>query len=566
MNHIRDKKMWWVVNFCRPDVNIDPGPVFSVLGLASAMIALTLGAMAILAFTHGPGPALAIIPLVGNNNALMRRLERRLGAMLNPNWRFYNDPTPVMAAPESGQFADKIEDLQGELLDLSQKMTNIQATAKAEQNRSLTEAESISLDAMLSRFDAVYNEIERRQRIARAVSTTQVSAGRRTSSGGGTGTGAERESYRPASASPNFANDRDKWGWRTFGEFARSVKNAMRPGSNMSVDPRLIANVGGPDVTGNGETNEDGGFAVPPDFRREIMQKIAGEDSLLARTDGYTTESNMITFPTDETAPWQSSGGIQAYWLGEGEKKTQSKPALKSFDVKLHKLAALIPMTDEILDDAAVMTTYLRRKAPDVIGFKVNHAIINGLGDGSLMPFGMLGSAARVTVERNTSSPASPFTFDDAVNMWTRLFRPCRANAIWLINQSIETAMLKMAFPGAGTAVPVYLPPGGLSQTPYGTLLGRPVIPTEACAEVGTEGDIILCDLKQYVTAQKVGGMRQDISMHLFFDYDITAFRFVLRVGGKPWWSAPVSAAPGSENSPSTAVTRSCYVTLGDEA
>jgi HK97 family phage major capsid protein len=57
-------------------------------------------------------------------------------------------------------------------------------------------------------------------------------------------------------------------------------------------------------------------------------------------------------------------------------------------------------------------------------------------------------------------------------------------------------------------------------------------------------------DLSQYMSVVKAGGIRQDVSIHLFFDYDITAFRFVLRVGGQPWWNAPITRQNGLSRSP----------------
>jgi HK97 family phage major capsid protein len=117
---------------------------------------------------------------------------------------------------------------------------------------------------------------------------------------------------------------------------------------------------------------------------------------------------------------------------------------------------------------------------------------------------------------------------------------------------------MTMQFPGTGTAVPAYLPPGGLSAQPYGTLMGRPVISTEAAGALGDVGDISFVDFSQYMSVLKSGGVRQDISIHLFFDYDITAFRFVLRVGGQPWWNSPIARANGLSRSP--------FVTLGARA
>jgi hypothetical protein len=51
-----------------------------------------------------------------------------------------------------------------------------------------------------------------------------------------------------------------------------------------------------------------------------------------------TTSSNAITVPTDETTPWQSTGGVQAYWESEGGQKTQSKPQLREVTVKANKI------------------------------------------------------------------------------------------------------------------------------------------------------------------------------------------------------------------------------------
>jgi HK97 family phage major capsid protein len=81
---------------------------------------------------------------------------------------------------------------------------------------------------------------------------------------------------------------------------------------------------------------------------------------------------------------------------------------------------------------------------------------------------------------------------------------------------------------------------------PYGTLLGRPVVPIQSCKTVGDVGDIIFASLPQYCAAVKTGGVQQDVSMHLWFDYATTAFRFILRVGGQPWWRAPITPKNGT--------------------
>jgi HK97 family phage major capsid protein len=105
----------------------------------------------------------------------------------------------------------------------------------------------------------------------------------------------------------------------------------------------------------------------------------------------------------------------------------------------------------------------------------------------------------------------------------------------------------------------VYMPPGGLSQQPYATLMGRPVMPVEYCATLGTVGDIILIDLSQWVLAKKRGGPQAAATAHLYFNTDEQAFRLVFRVDAQPWWASALTPYKGSN-------TQSCAVTLATRA
>ena len=143
--------------------------------------------------------------------------------------------------------------------------------------------------------------------------------------------------------------------------------------------------------------------------------------------------------------------------------------------------------------------------------------------------------------------------------MWARFYAGSRPRAIWLANQDVETAFMAMQFPSTAGTFPVYLPPGGLSSSPYSQLLGRPVVVTEACETLGDLGDLILADMSAYMTIRKAAGIRTDTSIHLYFDQDITSFRFVFRVGGIPWWSGPIARRDGTN-------TLSAFVTLAERA
>jgi hypothetical protein len=82
--------------------------------------------------------------------------------------------------------------------------------------------------------------------------------------------------------------------------------------------------------------------------------------------------TNSKTMPIDMTTPWDSSGGIQVYWDGEGRTMTQSKPKLEEVTFKASKIHCLVPLTEELLEDAPAMDAYLRKKAPEKLDFSIS--------------------------------------------------------------------------------------------------------------------------------------------------------------------------------------------------
>lgn len=462
-----------------------------------------------------------------------------------------------------------IQSLQDRLLELNEEAESIQAAADAEK-RALTETEQQKIDSIFAEFGEVEADIKRRERIQAQSNKLQERMGRRADPNDTVENGAEPQNgarrEQPARAQRMTMREmRDpngtRWGWHNLGEFALAVR-AAHPRAGSRIDPRLIANA--PTSFGQEGVGEDGGFAVPPDFRSTIMQKVTGEQSLLGRCDQLTSGGNTVVFPKDETTPWQSSGGIQAYWEGEGNQLTQSKPNLGSQTYRLNKLTALVPVTEELMDDAPGMDSYLRRKVPERFDSKINTAILRGSGAG--VPLGILNAGCLISVAKETSQPADTIRAQNIFKMYSRMYAPCRSRAVWLINQDIEPQLFAMTLAVqnvAGTenvgGVPVYMPANALAGAPNGSLMGRPIVPVEACSTLGDQGDIVLADLSQYMTIMKTGGIRQDVSMHLWFDYDTLAFRFIMRIAGAPWWGSTITPENGSN-------TRSCFVTLAERA
>lgn len=447
--------------------------------------------------------------------------------------------------------ATSIETMNEELIDLHSQAQDIQNAADAEE-RELTEDENGAIDELMAKFKTIEASIARRERINAATVRLSSSNGRKSDPSAAAD---PVDPVRPNAGLTSLVNHKEKGknGFRDFGEFSKAV--CASAGNGATVDPRLMKNA--PTTFSSEGVGADGGFEIPPDFRTEIMTTIEAETSLLGMTDGMTSSSNTLVLPRDDVSQHDGSNGVQAYWEGEAGQIDQSKMNLKQNIIRLHKLTSLVPVTEELISDGSAIDSYLRRKVPEKFDFKINDAIINGTGAGMLQ--GINKSGALVTVAKESGQVAGSLVFENIINMWSRMSAADRKNAVWLINQDIEPQLLTMSFEGASSSVPAYMPAGGLSGAPYGTLMGRPVMPIESCQALGTAGDIMLVNMKQYLTAMKTGGMRTDVSMHLWFDYDVMAYRFIMRIAGETWRKTPITALNGG-------TTRSPFVRLATRA
>lgn len=356
----------------------------------------------------------------------------------------------------------------------------------------------------------------------------------------------------------------------TFGEFLMAVKDAgmgmvdkrllplrSEDGFNMTkgVGDNLVgsmyhqAYLKNLKQTGLAEgTGALGGFLVSTDQRMDIMSRVYDVGELLQRASMFrvSANSNAMTFNADaETSRVDGSrrGGVRGYWLAEAGTKTASYPEFRQIELKLKKCAALVYATDELLADASALESYIMRIMPEELRFIVEDAMVNGTGVG--MPLGILASGCLVSVGKETGQAAATIVAENVNKMWARMWAPSRRNAVWLYNQDCEPQLRLMQIPVGTGGVAVYVPPGGFSAAPYGTIFGRPCIPCEYAATLGTQGDIILADLSEYYMIEK-GGIEAASSIHVNFVYDETVFRFVYRVDGQPAWNSALTPFKGT--------------------
>lgn len=328
-------------------------------------------------------------------------------------------------------------------------------------------------------------------------------------------------------------------------------------GKHATIDERLLKVKAASGL--NEAVDSDGGFLVQDDFKADLWQLQHSTGLLQSRceTIPISANSNSLRWNAlDETSRANGSrqGGVTVYRAHEAALKTASKPTFKQRELRLEKMIGLFYATDELMQDSTALASMVNGWFGNEFGFKTDDEIINGTGVGECL--GILNAGCTVSVAEETSQTAATIVAANIEKMYSRMYGPSKPKATWYINTSIWPQLFALQHTVGTGGMPVFLPPGGLSASPYGMLLGRPIMEIEQAAALGTVGDIIFADLSQYRMVEK-GGLAADSSIHVQFLYDETVFRFVMRKNGAPTWEKALTPYKGGATA-----TTSPFVTL----
>lgn len=336
--------------------------------------------------------------------------------------------------------------------------------------------------------------------------------------------------------------------FHSLGEQLQAVVNAAK---THVVDKRLLQ-VNDAVKGANEGAGADGGFAVQEDFAGQILETAVSTGDILSRVDSYTVGANsnaarwLMVDETDVSA--SVFGGVQMYWAAEGATVTASRPKFKELKLDLEKMMGFAYATDELLQDAAFMTGFFGSAFTVAANRLLEDAIISG--DGSGKPKGILNSGALIAVDAEAGQAAGTLNARNILKMWSRALTSGRRNMVWMMHPDLEDQLPQLML---GDKL-IWMPEGGISGAQYQTILGRPVLFNDNCQAMGTKGDVLLADLKQYMLLKK-GTAKQDWSMHVEFLTDQMCFRMVLRCNGTPKVTAPITLKNSTR-------TRSPFVTL----
>lgn len=108
-------------------------------------------------------------------------------------------------------------------------------------------------------------------------------------------------------------------------------------------------------TSSTGDDDPKAGLTIPTELRNEVL-RIAESQYGVARRDfmylPFTGPGNTRTIPALGTS-------VSVFWTDEGGKKKSTQPQFAIVEQTLKKLAAIVPMTEEILEDSGINLTQL---------------------------------------------------------------------------------------------------------------------------------------------------------------------------------------------------------------
>ena len=219
--------------------------------------------------------------------------------------------------------------------------------------------------------------------------------------------------------------------------------------------------------TGIGEGTGNGGYTVPDEFERQLVEALDENNVLRSLAHVIRTSSGTRTIPI------ATDTGV-ASWVEEGSAINESDTTFSVQNLSAYKLACLIRVSEELLNDSAFdIASHIAHRFGVRFGNAEENAFINGTGASTdpevpSQPTGILTTLATPSVK---TDDAETITFDDVYKLFYTLKGPYRKKAKFLCNETVLLQLMLLKDKSDR-----YLWKPGLEEGKPDTLLGHEIV------------------------------------------------------------------------------------------
>lgn len=270
-----------------------------------------------------------------------------------------------------------------------------------------------------------------------------------------------------------------------------------------------------------------GSVLVPEEYRAQVWDALTAQAvALQARITVMETNTDTLHIPVIDA-------DMAASWTAEGQQITASDPNYRTVTAKPKKLAALVPVTNELLRDSnpSVMDI-VSRQLTRSLALKLDHGIFEGSGTDP-----EIRGLKNVSGIQTVSMGADGDVLTDLDPFATAISALEQANAratVIVMHPRTWGDILKLKESSGSIKPVVQEEVGGVGAAPRRSLYGVPVLLTSQLSTNETQGTSTDCS-SAYVfdASQVILVRRQDIEVEVDpyskFDADMTQIRAIAR-------------------------------------
>lgn len=269
-------------------------------------------------------------------------------------------------------------------------------------------------------------------------------------------------------------------------------------------------------------TDSAGGYLVPDEIVPTLARVI--ENYGIIRRNATVLPMSRQNLNIASLA-----SGVTVYWPGEGSAITESQPTLGNVGLVAKKLAALIPVSGELMEDSSLaMANLLATLVGESMAAEEDRVGFAGQVAGGDPFDGILYKTGVTSVVMGSGDTAfSNVDADDLSDLIAAVTSGAAAGAKFYMHRTIFNLVRKLK-DSQGSYI--YVPPAG---TQPGTLWGYPYELVEQMPALSASGAskpfIAFGNLRNLYLGDRKR-MSMDTSIHFKFNMDLTYLRFIERI------------------------------------
>ena len=244
------------------------------------------------------------------------------------------------------------------------------------------------------------------------------------------------------------------------------------------------------------DTDAQGGYLVPDEFERILVQSLEDENIFRRLAHRITTSSG------ERHIPVLASEG-EAAWMDEGAPYPEAGADFGQVVLGAWKLGTTIKVSNELLSDSAINLPYhIARIFARRVARKEEEAFF--VGDGDKKPTGIFADTGGGQLGTTTAGAA--IKFDDVIDLYHSLRAPYRPGAVFVANDSSIKELRKLKDNNGQ-----YLWQPSTQECQPDRLLGRPIHTSPFVPAIGASAKVMAFgDFNHYWVADRsVRSMRR---------------------------------------------------------